>query len=518
MGAKKELEKYLAAIEKTLAADDDTLREIEARIIELLAERGVSGEKVITIEDVERIKEQLGAPAEFVDEQEPGGTDSANDKRLMRDREKGMLGGVLAGIGAYTGIDPIWLRLGAIILAFLSFGTAVLVYIVLWIVMPPAKTAADKLQMAGKPVTLGAIKEQSQTALVETSEKAKPFVVIVRILLGLGFVFAALGALGLVAFAGTIFGVRMTPDLFSIVDVWLVVAFALAVVSGLLFAILCGLLAYASFAWKFNKQLAVSVVAVIIAGLVAFSGAIGLGAYGGQLTQQNVQNMTRTEKIQLSDLVGAKKLITKNKNASVEYKVTSGQPYAEMKVVSRDSKTPRWNLERTGETATFFVADTKDPECEERSWYGNLCLDAVSVVIYGPALESLESAEGRVEYKATNQSSLDVTTRSGTTVTLVSGAIETVRAAVADDSIFDTESAAVTNGEITVGRNSSVMMGVLSRLTLTTPDSCAADSQANVSIRRVTYLKEADFVTQQSEIRENCTTITIDEPSMAVIN
>ena len=42
LGAKKELEKYLAAIEKTLAADDDTLREIEARIVELLAERGVA--------------------------------------------------------------------------------------------------------------------------------------------------------------------------------------------------------------------------------------------------------------------------------------------------------------------------------------------------------------------------------------------------------------------------------------------------------------------------------------------
>ncbi|RYF29025.1 MAG: hypothetical protein EOO17_03020 [Chloroflexi bacterium] len=53
--AKKELEKYLEAIEKSLRADEDTLREIEARIVELLADRGVTGERVVTLGDVEVI-------------------------------------------------------------------------------------------------------------------------------------------------------------------------------------------------------------------------------------------------------------------------------------------------------------------------------------------------------------------------------------------------------------------------------------------------------------------------------
>jgi len=517
LNAKKELEKYLAAIEKTLSADDDTLREIEARIVELLDERGVSGEKVITTDDIEAIREQLGAPAEFVDEQEAEvGGDEAG-KRLMRDREKGMLGGVLAGIGAYTGIDPIWLRLAAIVLAFASFGTAILVYVVLWVVVPPAKTAADRLQMAGKPVTLGALKEQSQVVVSEVSEKAKPFVVVLRILLGLGFVFGGLGALALVVVAGVTAGVRMTPELFSLVDAWLVVAFALAVVSGLLLAILCGLLAYASFTWRFSRRMAVSTVTIVIAGLVAFSGFVGLGVYGGRITQQNLASITRTEKVQLSELAGAKKLVTKNEQVPVEYRVAQGQPYAEMKVVSKNVKHPQWHISRAGDSATFSIKNINSPDCHDLAWH-DTCLDSVSVVIYGPALESLESQTGQLTYSPTSQPALAVTTHTGTNITLSGGVIDTLHANLADDSALAADATAITTSDVNVGRDSSATFGVLSQLTLATPNSCAAASQANVAIHRVTYLKKADFLSQQSEIRENCTTITIDEPAYGVIN
>ena len=62
LAAKKDLEKYITSIENVLAADDETVREIEARMIELLAERGVKDEQVITAADVAALKERLGAP------------------------------------------------------------------------------------------------------------------------------------------------------------------------------------------------------------------------------------------------------------------------------------------------------------------------------------------------------------------------------------------------------------------------------------------------------------------------
>lgn len=99
--ARKVLQKYLADIEKSLQADADTMKEIEGRIVELLLEQDINGEKVVTTYDVETIKKQLGEPGEFIDEGEAQSLQVQGDKRLMRDTEGGLLGGVLSGIAAY---------------------------------------------------------------------------------------------------------------------------------------------------------------------------------------------------------------------------------------------------------------------------------------------------------------------------------------------------------------------------------------------------------------------------------
>ena len=68
ISARKALEMYLQSIEQSLGADPEAMREIEARIVELLTEHGVVGEKVLTSDNVTMIKEHLGEPAEFVDD------------------------------------------------------------------------------------------------------------------------------------------------------------------------------------------------------------------------------------------------------------------------------------------------------------------------------------------------------------------------------------------------------------------------------------------------------------------
>ncbi|MCB0765465.1 MAG: PspC domain-containing protein, partial [Flavobacteriales bacterium] len=77
------------------------------------------------------------------------------------------VGGVLSGIGAYFGVDPLILRLVYIVLLFLGVGW--LIYIILWIVVPPAETAAEKLEMRGEPVTV----ENLKRVFDEGSERFK---------------------------------------------------------------------------------------------------------------------------------------------------------------------------------------------------------------------------------------------------------------------------------------------------------------------------------------------------------
>ena len=164
--AKKSLEKYLNSIQKNMHADAEAMKEIEALMVEILAERGVMKEGVISDDDVLAIKNQMGEPRDFSDDSEDSTDELTDDnekpeKQLMRDTDGAVIGGVCAGIAAYFNINPLWVRLIAIISPFVTFGTMVLVYLAMWVSMPPAKTASDKLRMRGKPVTLAALKEVS---------------------------------------------------------------------------------------------------------------------------------------------------------------------------------------------------------------------------------------------------------------------------------------------------------------------------------------------------------------------
>lgn len=69
------------------------------------------------------------------------------------------MGGVCSGISMYFNIDPLWLRL-AFGVSFLAFGSGLLFYILLWIVLPEAKTTAEKLEMRGEKVDINNIGKQ----------------------------------------------------------------------------------------------------------------------------------------------------------------------------------------------------------------------------------------------------------------------------------------------------------------------------------------------------------------------
>lgn len=160
-----ELKKYLDALQ-TKIGDDDVYKEIELRIVELLAEHGVTADNVILKDDVAFLKENLGELSDFEEGERTVPEESDLPRRFMRNSRGQMLGGVANGLASYFGIDPIWARIGFIALTFAS-GFGILLYIILWAIMPEAKTSSDFIQMQGKPVTVDSITEFAESRQVE---------------------------------------------------------------------------------------------------------------------------------------------------------------------------------------------------------------------------------------------------------------------------------------------------------------------------------------------------------------
>lgn len=143
---------------------DEIVDDIEHRISELFSEKLQTGAQVITIADVEEVIARMGKPEEMEsgeDNSEAGNVrgDShayvcSSGKRLFRNPDDKMLGGVVSGLAAYLGWDVTLLRLLLVLVLILGYGTLIPVYIVCWLIIPEAHTAAEKLSMRGEPVTV----------------------------------------------------------------------------------------------------------------------------------------------------------------------------------------------------------------------------------------------------------------------------------------------------------------------------------------------------------------------------
>lgn len=162
--AYQRLADYLDSVEKHFRIErerKEIMTDIESRIGELLRMRLGSNREVIVMEDILEIMRILGDPDEFgvgkstASEKEKEGS-TRYYRRMYRDPDHRVLGGVCSGMGAYWHIDPVLFRI-LFLLAFLGFGVGILVYLLLWIILPPARTTAEKLEMRGEPVTFDTI-------------------------------------------------------------------------------------------------------------------------------------------------------------------------------------------------------------------------------------------------------------------------------------------------------------------------------------------------------------------------
>ena len=183
------LDKYLSNLRIHFSKEEgaeEIVHDMELRISELFSERLNDKKQVITLPDVEEIIAQMGKPEEFSDDTTqdnhsytPDATDKKGMKRLFRDPDNKVMGGVCAGIAAYMGWDVTLLRIIFIVLAlpffvdgFILFNWIVISYVVAWIIIPEAQTAPEKLSMKGMKVNV----ENIGKTVTDGFEKVNDFV------------------------------------------------------------------------------------------------------------------------------------------------------------------------------------------------------------------------------------------------------------------------------------------------------------------------------------------------------
>jgi phage shock protein PspC (stress-responsive transcriptional regulator) len=193
------LRSYMTDVKRHFANEEDSIEittDIENRIAEMFTETlARETRQVVVTADVTAVIAQMGTVEDFETEAEQatGYTDHQSftaNRKLFRDPDDHLLGGVCAGIANYFDIDTVWIRLAFAITAFIG-GSGVITYLILWAIVPKAVTRADKMAMKGERLDLkGFVKNFEEEvknvhhSLSNASTHARPFVYKVRDFIG----------------------------------------------------------------------------------------------------------------------------------------------------------------------------------------------------------------------------------------------------------------------------------------------------------------------------------------------
>lgn len=517
--AKKELEAYLRTLE-SYSKDTEIIDDVEIRITEILADRGVQKSGVISGSDVEALKSQLGDPSEFADEEDKEAANAPSGdvtRKLYRDTDHAVLGGVLSGVAAFFKINPLWVRLIFIILALASFGTALLVYIVLWAAVPPARTATDKLQMTGRPVTVESIRElnENEVSKPESSSKRKR---IWLTILGIHTLLAALCSAAVVV-GISIFG--FTGEFQTqVADVpgseFFITAFVLALISGVLFTALMMLATYAAFAAKATKRVIISGVVIIVLGLTAFGAAAATAQYGAYTRNQQIEQNTRETNIVLPETAkDSTALLLDASDMEVEYIVTTDEPKATLRTVSpRANASVDTKVTQDKKTLRVTAKASKDEACNDHWCWWSI---QTKLTIYGPALTEITAAEkSHLTYTASRQDKLEVVADKNAVVQL-SGTIDTLSATVRNEASVIATDAGIERVDTTLAVSAELSLATIQSLVVTGENVCPSGvREARVGVEQLldTSLTLNGTRTPAKSMDSGCLEIDIDEKGM----
>lgn len=187
------LSDYLNALRSTLDASevDEVMHDIEIRMVEIFRD-SLNKREVINDADVEKVIAQIGTPEKIEEQEEAYFSEKTNTKKhnsdnkatdkkqLFRDPEQQKIAGVCSGLAHYVGMDVTAMRaiwLGILVLGIftqaISSSFIGLIYIILWIILPKAETAADFLKMKGKPINFDNLKNESNKLVQFANESTQ---------------------------------------------------------------------------------------------------------------------------------------------------------------------------------------------------------------------------------------------------------------------------------------------------------------------------------------------------------
>lgn len=494
--AKKDLDNYLSGLKNRI--DDEVAADIEIRMTEILEELGVKPSGVITAVDVAAIKSQIGSLEEIADEGITAVEKPA--RKLYRDIDESIVAGVASGMAKYFQLDVTLIRIIFILIIVLTSGVALIGYALLWLLVPEARTTADKLRLHGQKVTADRIAAWNDE--VEPVAARRRGQIVRRgllYLLGIGAIFGAVASLATVfvvmgpAWNSTelIGEVQNSPAMFA--------ALILAVLSGILLSVLFSLIAVACFLRNFSKRLLIAMAVVIGLGLISFGSAIAGATFNSwnehQQWRQNIEQRAVTLPADFENITAMR--VESDLPVNIEYTV-SDQTGATIESIS-DFKP---QVEIDGQVAVVSL------NSNDRA--GGFMQPVIR--ISGPALEEIDTKNGYLNYTAETQDNLQITL-SGMAGGNLYGSIENLQSNLSDDSDFDATSASIENATLNLSGNSNAELGNIAQLNISHPEACPAHTEQTVEVSHIAsgQLKINDRTENLRDYSSPCLELNYDD-------
>lgn len=519
-GAKGRLADYFKKL-RSYEVGDEVAGDIEARMVELLEVSGVKPGSVIDLADIESVIEQLGQPEVIMGDDEADDTpvaDGRRARRLFRSSDQVVAGGVLGGIAEYFAISPAWTRLLFILLAFVSFGLAIVVYIVMWISLPQVKTVAERLELRGQEVTAASIRQSLE---LEGSVEVRGGVQarLIRWLAGLlaiGAMIAALTATGVGSFflllsdSSDFVREAASTGGYSLLTVS-------SIVGGVLLSSLFGLLAYAAITGRFQRRNLVAIGVVLLLGVVSLVGIVA----GAFYTHNQVDAYVDGNRIS-RNLVAEGDL-----SAASSFEIDSTlDGYDVRYIVSSDvrAEVEGWKQAVEGKVSDLKVQVDKSGrlrvsgEVEPTKFSGYA--EQPTITIYGPALEMITSSStSNVYYQTSKQNILSVKLRQGGSVDL-SGTINRLVVDAYEQARLGADGLVLSDASLKIGDDSQISLANIERMEISSPSTCRSGGRSVVAVDSITSQslrlnKKRLTVGAAVELDSSCLSIEVDSLDMS---
>jgi phage shock protein PspC (stress-responsive transcriptional regulator) len=178
--AYQSLSHYLQTLENHFANTVDgreILTDIEARIAELFFGKIRRGNAFINENDVSEAIQLMGTAEDMDIDQDPETQHrqketNTSSKKLYRDTDDRVLGGVCSGLAAYFGMDTSVVRIIAVLIILFT-GIPLIAYFVLWAILPEANTPEDRSRMKGGNTTINDIVNSVRQEATDVARNVK---------------------------------------------------------------------------------------------------------------------------------------------------------------------------------------------------------------------------------------------------------------------------------------------------------------------------------------------------------